>query len=144
MRNSSGAITGNNGCDYNADGNNYDYPNAPAFPDPTDNAGRQDYLRGLFTASDFPKPGLGQQGNLGRSVYRNPRYINTDLALAKKFRIPWFLNENADMSFRAELYNAFNQVNLGGVVEDLGSPLFGRVTSAFPGRNVQFGLRIAY
>lgn len=145
VRNSSGTIVGNSGCDYNADGSNYDYPNAPSFKDPTQNATRQNYLDGLFKASDFSAPAFGQEGNIGRDVYRNPSYFNTDLSLAKQARIPWFLGDNgATLQFRAEFYNAFNKVNLGSVSQDMADPLFGRVTSAFPGRNVQFGLRLAF
>lgn len=145
IRDNSGKIIGNSGCDYNADGNNFDYPDAPSFKNPTKGASRQQFLNGLFTASDFPAPPLGQEGNLGRSIYRNPSYFNTDLSLAKQGKIPWFIgDQGALLQFRAEFFNAFNQVNLGGVTEDMASPLFGRVTSAYPGRNVQFGLRFSF
>lgn len=142
---SSGKIVGNSGCDYNADGSNYDYPNAPSFKDPTKNASEQQYLNGLFKATDFPAPALGQEGNIGRDVYRNPGYFNTDLSLSKQAQIPWFFGDNgASLQFRGEFYNAFNHTNLGGVTQDMADPLFGRVTSAFPGRNIQFGLRLAF
>jgi hypothetical protein len=145
VRNGAGTIVGNSGCDYNADGYNYDYPDAPAFKDPTKHATEQQYLNGLFTAADFPAPPLGQEGNIGRDIYRNPSYFDTDLSLSKQGKIPWFIGDRgATLQFRAEFYNVFNHTNLGSVDQDMADPLFGRVTSAFPGRNIQLGLRMLF
>ncbi|MGH9626929.1 MAG: TonB-dependent receptor domain-containing protein, partial [Bryobacteraceae bacterium] len=63
--------------DYNADGFNYDYPNAPS-QDFTGSHDRQEYIRGLFTAADFPTPEPGTPGNLQRHIYRGPGLINVD------------------------------------------------------------------
>jgi hypothetical protein len=143
VRNSAGVITGNSGCDFNADGNNYDYPDMPSFGRSLSGLERSDYIRGIFKTSDFPKPALGQQGNLGRSEYRNPGYADTDLVLARneKFKA---LGESTLVQFRVEMFNAFNRVNLGSVTADMASPLFGRSTSAYPARSVQLGLRFQF
>ena len=47
--------------DFNADGFNYDAPNTPAFGNHLSTS-RSDFIRGLFTASDFPLPEGGAQG----------------------------------------------------------------------------------
>jgi hypothetical protein len=139
-----GVITGNSGCDYNADGNNYDYPNQPSFGN-FKTGNRSAFINGLFTAADFPTPALGQEGNLGRDTYIGPGYANTDFSITKNTHIPWFLGkEGANFQFRTEFYNLFNRVNLTQVNGDLGNPFFGRSTSTFGSRNIQVGIRIAF
>jgi hypothetical protein len=99
----------------------------------------------IFQVSDFPKPGLGQLGNLGRNTFLSPGYANTDFILTKKTKIPWFLGkEGANLHFRAEFFNLFNRVNLDRPVGDTNSSAFGRSTRAFGARNVQFGLKIEF
>lgn len=147
VRDASGRIVGNNGCDFNADGRSGDPLNAPAFGNSKTGLERSDYMfpNRIFQASDFPKPALGVLGNLGRNTYLSPGYANTDFILAKKTKIPWFLGkEGANVLFRAEFFNLFNRVNLDRPVGDTNSPDFGRSTRAFGARNVQFGLKIEF
>ena len=66
-----------------------------------------DFLNGIFKASDFPAPALGQRGTLGRNTFHGPRYFNVDLALIKGFQI-----SRADLQLRLESFNVFNTVNL--------------------------------
>ncbi len=96
---SGGVIVGNNGCDYNADGFNYDYPNTPTFGNSLQGLERSDYLKGLFKASDFPAPPLGQQGNLGRNTFFGPGFANTDIGILKntKVRSPGLLAVKAQI-----------------------------------------------
>ena len=101
VRDASGQLIGNAGCDYNADGVNNDVPNAPAFSGIADTS-RSAYLNGVFKASDFPAPALGQEGNLGRNTYKGPGYANTDISLLKTLNIPWFMKKEATLQFRAE------------------------------------------
>ena len=61
----------NSGCDYNADGTNFDRPNIPSFGD-SQGGSNDDFLNGIFSASDFPVPGLGQNGTLGRNTFAAP------------------------------------------------------------------------
>ncbi len=136
-------IVGNTGGDYNADGTNYDVPNAPGFG-ANKSYNRSDYIRGLFTSSDFPAPPLGQEGDLGRNVFHGPGLAQVDLSLLKNFRIPWFVKEGARLQFRAEVYNLFNRVNLNSVDSDLTSGTFGLATSTFTPRVIQFAGRIEF
>jgi hypothetical protein len=148
VKDASGRIVGNSGCDYNADGTNNDRPNAPAFGDSKSGLSNDDYLNGIFNASDFPAPALGQRGNLGRNTFRGPRYFNVDMSLIKTFRIPWFTgsgpSRQADLQFRIEAFNLFNTLNLTNPVSDMASPLFGKSVSALPARSFQFVGRLAF
>jgi hypothetical protein len=147
VRDASGRIVGNNGCDFNADGRSGDPLNAPSFGNTKTGLERSDYMfpNRIFQASDFPKPALGQLGNLGKNTFLSPGYANTDFILAKRTKIPWFLgNEGANLLFRAEFFNLFNRVNLARPAGDISSSNFGRSTSAFGARNAQFGLKIEF
>jgi hypothetical protein len=143
VRNAAGVITGNSGCDYNADGTNLDRPNVPSFGD-SKSGSNSDFLNGIFAAADFPAPALGQPGNLGRNTFRGPRYFNVDLALVKSLRTPWRNNKGADLQFRLEAFNAFDTTNLFNPVNNLADPLFGRSTTALPGRILQVSARFGF
>src|SRR5262249_1921268 len=64
-------VVGDAGGDYNGDGNTYDLPMRPSFS-MNKTYSRSDYLKGLFPASAFPAPALGQEGNVGRGTVRGP------------------------------------------------------------------------
>ena len=136
-------VAGNTGGDYNADGNNFDVPNAPSF-----GAGksysRSQFLQGVFKASDFPAPALGQEGDLGRNVFRGPGLAQVDLSLIKNFKIPWFAHESGKLQIRGEFYNLLNRVNLTGFDTNLTDGTFGQATSTFTPRSVQFVARIEF
>jgi hypothetical protein len=140
---SSTPIVGNAGCDYNADGFDYDFPNTPAFGNHK-SGNRSAFLTGIFTASQFPAPPLGQEGNLGRNTFNGPGLANFNTEFAKATRVPWFTHEGASLEFRADIFNLFNRVNLGLPVSDLASSQFGYSTSQQMPRTVQFGLYIRY
>jgi hypothetical protein len=138
VRNAAGAIVGNTGCDYNADGTNLDRPNVPAFGD-SKAGNNDDFINGIFKASDFPAPALGQPGNLGRNTFRGPRYFNVDLALVKSFKV-----SRSDLQLRLEAFNAFDTVNLLNPDNNLASATFGKSTGVLPGRIFQVSGRIAF
>ena len=138
-----GAMVGNTGCDFNADGFNNDFPDTPGFGNSVDNPSKDRYLTGLFTQADFPRPQTIRNGTLGRNTFTNPGFANVDLNLLKQIPAP-FLGEAGRIDFRAEFFNLFNRVNLNGVNGNLTSGSFGRVTSTFGARNIQFGLKIIF
>jgi hypothetical protein len=143
VRDSSGAIIGNTGCDYNADGFRNDYPNAPGFGGYIEGIERSQFLSGIFQASDFGTPAPGTPGSLGRNTYFGPGYANTNLNVVKRFPLP-MLGEQGRIDFRAEFFNLFNRVNLGQPTGSLTSSQFGRSTTALGARNTQFGLRLQF
>jgi hypothetical protein len=143
VRNSAGDIIGNNGCDYNADGFNNDYPNAPSFGGYLSGIDRSKFLTGIFQASDFPKPVPGNPGTLGRNTYFGPGYAQTNFNVVKRFPFRK-LGEAGQIDFRAEFFNLFNRVNLGPPTGNLSSSTFGKSTTALGARNAQLGLRLAF
>ncbi len=132
------------GGDYNADGLRFDAPDTPSFGNELSGVDRSDFLNGVFSADDFPRPAPGQSGDLGRNTYEGPGLANVNLNLIKGFGIPWFAGEPADLQFRAEVFNVFNRVNLNGVNSNLSSGTFGRSVRSFLPRIFQFGLRLTF
>ena len=126
---------GNSGGDYNADGYDYDAPNAPSFGNHLPGQSKKSFLNGLFPASAFPAPPLGQEGDLGRNTYDSPGYSNIDLNVAKLFYVPWLLHEKATLGeeVRGEAFNLLDRVNLTSVDGDMVDPLFAHATSQQPG-----------
>ena len=55
------------------------------------------------------------------------------------------ISNTARLQFTAEVYNVFNRVRFGAPGNQVGSPLFGRVTSQVnQPRAMQFGLRLDF
>ena len=99
-----------------------------------------DYLRGIFQVSDFPRPANGQNGNLPRNAFRGPGFADVSLSLSKKFAV----STRISAEFRLDAFNAFNRVNLNDPTMDLNSNNFGRSTSQLAPRALQLGLRLRY
>jgi hypothetical protein len=144
--NGAGQIVGNNGCDFNADGWNYDFPNEPSFGNfKSGNRSAFQFPHKIFSSTDFGRPGLGQDGTLGRNTFIGPGFANTDLSLFKDTKIPWFIGkEGATLEIRAEFYNAFNRVNLQNPDGNISDSLFGSSTSTFPARNINLAAHISF
>ncbi len=135
------------GGDYNLDGGGgavgggfYDRPDAPAPGAVPTSFSQQDFLRGLFPASAFPRPAPGRNGNLGRNTFRGPRYLTLDASLTRAFR----LGESKSLQLRLDAFNALNNVNLFLPSADLSLPTFGKSTQAFDPRNLQAGVRFMF
>jgi hypothetical protein len=86
-------------------------------------------------------------GNAGRNILRAVPLNNTDLAFNKIFRMPW---EGHALSYRLELYNAFNHRNYGIPEARINSPAFGNEGAASGGsdnllfRRIVMGLRYQF
>ena len=92
----------------------------------------------FFNTAAFSPNQTGQFGNLGRNALRGPALSQTDLGLFKNIPI----RERFKVQFRAELFNAFNQVNFNNPSATVTSSTFGRLTSALDPRLIQFGLKL--
>ena len=126
--------------DYNADGTNADRPNAPADSISRTGFSKEQFLNGVFTAADFPKPVLGTNGSLGRNTFRGPGFARVDLSLEKNIKF----TERVNGMLRIESYNSFNRVNLNQPATDLTSNNFGKVTSAAAGRLYTLSFRLRF
>jgi hypothetical protein len=82
-------------------------------------------------------------GEVGsRAAVRLDDVMNFDLALAKSFLMPW---EGHRVQFRAEAFNAFNNVNFFNPSLDGNSPSnFGEFRQVQPPRVMQFALRYEF
>jgi hypothetical protein len=128
--------------DFNADGVNWDFPNMPAQTLPVTYE-RQQYLSGLFKASDFPLPEPGTLGNFQRHYFRGPGFWKTDFAVLKNNTLG-FLGEQGKLQLRFEFFNIFNRVNLFNPDGNLASASFGRTGAQYDPRIIQLGARIVF
>ena len=125
--------------DFNADGYGYDVPNAPA-KGAVATGSRSDFINGFASASAFPTPALGSQGNLGRNTFIGPGLANVNTEFAKVVHI----KERFALEVRADIFNLFNRVNLTQPVSDLSSGQFGLSTGQSIPRSAQFGLHFSF
>jgi hypothetical protein len=77
-----------------------------------------------FNTSAFALNAIGTFGDTGKNILRGPRFFDTDLAIAKNAK----LNERLSIEFRAEFFNAFNNVNFGRPDGNLQDGTFGEIT----------------
>ncbi len=94
----------------------------------------------FFDTSLFAQNAVGTFGNTGKNVLLGPKFFNVDLGLLKNTRI----TEKTNVQFRAEFFNLFNNVNFKLPNSRLTSSSFGRITSAFDPRIIQFGLKLSF
>jgi len=125
------------GGDYNADGDNYDFPNVASYSQGTS---RQAYLNGIFSAGQFTAPTTGTEGNESPYRFRQPGYANTDISLAKNTKIV----ERVNFQLRFDFFNAFNRPNLNSVDANLPDGSFGKATNQYNPRWIQLGANINF
>jgi len=95
-----------------------------------------------FNTNDFTANAVGTYGNIGKNSLRGPRLFTTDLALLKTGKV----GERTSYEFRAEFYNAFNNVNFANPDAGLldGPGVFGAITSAGDPRILQMALKVKF
>jgi Carboxypeptidase regulatory-like domain len=93
-----------------------------------------------LSSLSFPQHGSAS-GN--RNVLRGPSFWNVDTSVLKNFNLPW--SESQRLQFRWESYNAFNHNSFNLPNANIGSSLFGQITSsATTPREMQFALRFEF
>ncbi|WP_263352474.1 TonB-dependent receptor [Acidicapsa acidisoli] len=93
-----------------------------------------------FNTNAFTANAIGTFGNSGKDVLRGPRYFDADIALLKNTKI----REGVSAQFRAEFYNALNNVNFGMPDTGLTDSAFGQLTYAMSPRILQFSLKALF
>jgi carboxypeptidase family protein/TonB-dependent receptor-like protein len=93
-----------------------------------------------FNTAAFAFPAPGTFGNAGRNILDGPGFQNVNVSLVKNTG----LTESVKLQFRAEAFNLFNHPNFNLPDNFLGSPTFGRITSARDPRHIQFGLKLLF
>lgn len=136
---SNGQTVGNTGGDYNADGDNYDYPDVSSYSIPHS---RQDFLNGVFKKNpgQVAVPAFGTQGNENYSGFRGPGFFETDASLLKDTTI----HDSVGLQMRFEFFNIFNHPNLNGVDSNFASGSFGKSTAQFNPRWIQLGANLTF
>jgi hypothetical protein len=93
-----------------------------------------------FNTSAFAFAAPGRFGNAGRNILDGPGYQNVNVSLLKNTS----LSETINLQLRAEFFNLFNHPNFNLPDNFLGSPTFGRITSARDPRHVQLGVKLLF
>jgi len=99
-----------------------------------------------FDTTAFAIPAPYTYGNLGRNALVGPRLQTWDFGLLKNIRI----TERSRLQFRAEFFNAFNNVNFSNPNASIGSqgadtPGFGEISGVVTNqRQIQFGLKYLF
>lgn len=89
-------------------------------------------------AAQFTFANAGEFGTAGRNTFRGPRFFNFDASLTKSFKI----TETHAIKFRAEAYNALNNVNFANPSVSIATASsFGKISSTV-GPNGSGGARI--
>jgi hypothetical protein len=93
-----------------------------------------------FNTSAFTLNAIGTFGDSGKNILRGPRYFDTDLAVIKNTD----LEKGVSLQFRAEFYNALNNVNFGMPDSGVTDSSFGQITYAQSPRILQFSLKALF
>jgi hypothetical protein len=93
-----------------------------------------------FNPTAFASPAPLTFGTSGRDVIAAPGFWNWDVSLFKNFRF----TERRVLQFRAEFFDALNQVRFDPPQMDTGSAFFGQIQSAESPRILQIGLRFQF
>ncbi|MEX2261184.1 MAG: TonB-dependent receptor [Bryobacteraceae bacterium] len=103
---------------------------------------RNDQVFRWFDTSLFTANALGTFGNSGRNIIRGPKFFNTDMGVLKDTPI----TERANLQFRAEFFNVFNNPNFRLPNSNASSAQFGRITAVVDDnqRIIQLGLKLSF
>jgi len=93
-----------------------------------------------FTGQVFFNNQPFTSGNIARYNFNGPNYWNWDASLQKDFQI----SETMRFVVRAEAFNVTNSTRFGNPNTNINSTTFGRITSAFSPRIMQFGARFEF
>lgn len=104
-------------------------------------------IRGASAVDQAPFAGqvfflnkAGQTGNLSRNFINGPKYINLDIGLSKNIRF----TESMRLQLRGEAFNVLNRPNFSVGDFNVNSTDFGRITTNYASRIIQFGARFDF
>ena len=105
-----------------------------------DQKGNPSIFSSTTVSSQFRDAYPGDPG--ARNTFRLPWQKNVDLSITKDFKLPF---EHHALQFRADAFNALNQVNFTGISLSTSSPSsFGEFSSAQEARVLQLALRYSF
>jgi len=107
---------------------------------PTSQSTAQSLLTYFAGCTFTTPPASAPFGNLGRNAFRTPGFWQWDLGVDKDFRI----QESIKLQFRGEFFNFLNHTNFGVPGNVSTSGTFGTITTTYPPRQIQFGLKLSF
>jgi hypothetical protein len=129
--------------DYNADGNNRDFPDALNYKQP---AGNKVWLTGGILKSSIAVPVFGTEGNEKSNAFRGPNFAETSVNFYKDTHI----TERVNFQLRFEFFNLFNRANYVGGGGGSGIDVnptdgnFGQATNSHEARFWQLGAKLSF
>jgi hypothetical protein len=82
----------------------------------------------------------GRWGTSGTGIVEGPGLQSYDLSMTKRFA----LTERFHLRLQADFFNAFNIANFTSLNTTVTSNSFGTLTSAYPPRNIQLGMKLEF
>jgi hypothetical protein len=104
---------------------------------------------GWINPAAFAPAPIGREGSAGVGIIEAPSLQTWDFSMRKEFT----LTERFRLRFQMDLFNAFNRANFRtpdvafGTLTAAGGPsngAFGKISTAGPARNIQFGLKLNF
>ena len=108
---------------------------------------------GWINPAAFAPAPLGRRGNAPVGIVQGPSLQTWDFSMRKQFR----LTERFNLRFQADMFNAFNRANFRAPDVAFGTCVvtattacapsngaFGKIGTAGPARNIQFGLKLNF
>jgi hypothetical protein len=95
---------------------------------------------GWFNPAAFAPAPQDRFGNSGNGNVREPGLQEYNLSVARFFN----LTERMKLQFRADFINAFNHPNYQAAQTDRSNSAFGTISEAYPPRNIQFSMKLAF
>jgi len=123
--------------DYNADGNNLDYPDALSYKQSTDNKA---WLTGAIQKSNFAVPSFGREGSEKPMRFRGPNFFETNTNVYKDIHF----TERLNFQIRFEFFNLFNRANYASVDTNIPDGSFGAANGSHEPRFWQLGGRLSF
>jgi hypothetical protein len=122
-------------------GNNNVGPYHTGLPNQTGSGEGPRTVDKWFEPADFPAVRSGTFGNAGRNNQRGPNWQSLDMSLQKQFAT----GRGSSITFRWDVFNVFNTVNLGIPNSDISSATVGTISQlAGDARVMQFSLRFGF
>jgi len=143
-------------CVRSANSNNFVCPSRPPryFGGALEDTSNDAFLRqfgnfpgGGLVYFDPNNPNGALLPGIGRNSFRGPKYFSVDLSLGKRTGMPAFFGEGSYLEVKANLFNAFNNLNLapfGFFSPTVDSPDFGRAQNGLAGRVVELQARFSF
>ena len=93
-----------------------------------------------FNLAAFAAPAQFTFGNSGRGILVGPGNFNVDAGIHRQFAV----GERYKLTFRWEMFNAFNRANFGNPNSAIGNPQAGQISGTAPARIQQAALKFAF